>query len=182
MSRFRDLYKSKVLPELKKELNIANVMSIPKMEKIVISMGLGKALADKKFLENAIKDLTLISGQKPLICKAKKSVSNFKVREGDKTGLKVTLRKERMFEFMDRLINLAIPRVKDFRGLNPKAFDGHGNYSMGLDEQSVFPEIDPGRIDTTQGMNITFVTTADSNEGGLAMLRLFGMPFVGMND
>jgi large subunit ribosomal protein L5 len=182
MSRFRDLYKSKVMPELKKELNIANVMSIPKMEKIVISMGLGKALADKKFLENAIKDLTLISGQKPLICKAKKSVSNFKVREGDKTGLKVTLRKERMFEFMDRLINLAIPRVKDFRGLNPKAFDGRGNYSMGLDEQSVFPEIDPGRIDTTQGMNITFVTTAEDNDGGLALLRLFGMPFVGMND
>ena len=182
MSRFRDLYKSKVLPELKKELNIENVMSIPKMDKIVISMGLGKALADKKFLENAIKDLTSISGQKPLICKAKKSVSNFKVREGDKTGLKVTLRQERMYEFMDRLINLAIPRVKDFRGLNPKAFDGRGNYSMGLDEQSVFPEIDPGRIDTTQGMNITFVTTAESNEAGLAMLTLFGMPFVGMND
>ena len=182
MSRFRDLYKSKVMPELKKELNIANTMSIPKMEKIVISMGLGKALADKKFLENAIKDLTMISGQKPLICKAKKSVSNFKVRDGDKTGLKVTLRKERMYEFMDRLINLAIPRVKDFRGLNPKAFDGRGNYSMGLDEQSVFPEIDPGRIETTQGMNITFVTTAENNESGLAMLRLFGMPFVGMND
>jgi large subunit ribosomal protein L5 len=182
MSRFRDLYKSKVMPELKSELNIANVMSIPKMEKIVISMGLGKALADKKFLENAIKDLTLISSQKPLICKAKKSVSNFKVREGDKTGLKVTLRKERMYEFMDRLINLAIPRVKDFRGLNPKAFDGRGNYSMGLDEQSVFPEIDPGRIDTTQGMNITFVTTAEDNESGLAMLKLFGLPFVGMHD
>jgi len=182
MSRFRDLYKSKVMPDLKKELNIANTMSIPKMEKIVISMGLGKALADKKFLENAIKDLTMISGQKPVICKAKKSVSNFKVREGDKTGLKVTLRKERMYEFMDRLINLAIPRVKDFRGLNPKAFDGNGNYSMGLDEQSVFPEIDPGRIETTQGMNITFVTTAKDNEGGLAMLRLFGMPFIGMND
>ena len=182
MSRFRDLYKSKVMPELKKELSIENPMSIPKMEKIVISMGLGKALADKKYLENAIKDLTNISGQKPLICKAKKSVSNFKVREGDKTGLKVTLRQERMYEFMDRLINLAIPRVKDFRGLNPKAFDGRGNYSMGLDEQSVFPEIDPGRIDTTQGMNITFVTTAESNEAGFAMLRLFGMPFKGMND
>jgi large subunit ribosomal protein L5 len=182
MSRFRDLYKSKVMPELKSELSIVNPMSIPKMEKIVISMGLGKALADKKFLENAIKDLTLISGQKPLICKAKKSVSNFKVREGDKTGLKVTLRKERMFEFMDRLINLAIPRVKDFRGLNPKSFDGCGNYSMGLDEQSVFPEIDPGHIDTTQGMNITFVTSAQDNESGFALLRLFGMPFVGMND
>lgn len=182
MSRFRDLYKSKVMPELKKELNIKNPMSIPKMEKIVISMGLGKALADKKFLENAIKDLTMISGQKPLICKAKKSVSNFKVREGDKTGLKVTLRKERMYEFMDRLINLAIPRVKDFRGLNTKAFDGRGNYSMGLDEQSVFPEIDPGRIETTQGMNITFVTSAETNEAGFAMLKLFGMPFKGMND
>lgn len=182
MSRFKDLYKSKVLPELKKELNIANIMSVPKIEKIVISMGLGKALADKKYLENAIKDLTLISGQKPLICKAKKSVSNFKVREGDKTGLKVTLRKERMYEFMDRLINLAIPRVKDFRGLNPKSFDGCGNYSMGLDEQSVFPEIDPGRIDTMQGMNITFVTSAHDNEGGFTLLKLFGMPFVGMND
>jgi large subunit ribosomal protein L5 len=182
MSRFRDLYKSKVLPELKKELNIPNVMSVPKIDKIVISMGLGKALADKKFLENAIKDLTLISGQKPLICKAKKSVSNFKVREGDKIGLKVTLRKERMYEFMDRLINLAIPRVKDFRGLNPKSFDGMGNYSMGLDEQSVFPEIDPGRIDTTQGMNITFVTSAQNNESGFTLLKLFGMPFEGMND
>lgn len=182
MSRFKDLYKSKVMPDLQKELNISNVMSIPKMEKIVISMGLGKALADKKFLENAIKDLTLISGQKPLICKAKKSVSNFKVREGDKTGLKVTLRKERMFEFMDRLINLAIPRVKDFRGLNPKSFDGEGNYSMGLDEQSVFPEIDTGYIATTQGMNITFVTSAENNESGFALLKHFGMPFVGMND
>lgn len=182
MSRFRDLYKSKVMPELKKELKIENPMAIPKMEKIVISMGLGKALADKKYLENAIKDLTNISGQKPLICKAKKSVSNFKVREGDKTGLKVTLRKERMYEFMDRLINLAIPRVKDFRGLNPKGFDGRGNYSMGLDEQSVFPEIDPGRIETTQGMNITFVTTAEDNEAGFTMLKLFGMPFKGMND
>lgn len=182
MSRFKVLYKSKVLPEVKKELNIANVMSVPKIEKIVISMGLGKALADKKYLENAIKDLTLISGQKPLVCKAKKSVSNFKVREGDKTGLKVTLRKERMYEFMDRLINLAIPRVKDFRGLNPKSFDGCGNYSMGLDEQSVFPEIDPGRIDTMQGMNITFVTSAHDNEGGFTLLKRFGMPFVGMND
>jgi len=182
MSRYRDLYKSKIVPALKEELKCVNVMSIPKMEKIVISMGLGKALADKKILDNAIKDMTMISGQKPLICKAKKSVSNFKVREGDLTGLKVTLRKERMYEFMDRLINLAIPRVKDFRGLNPKSFDGRGNYSMGLDEQSAFPEIDTARIDVSQGMNITFVTSATTNEEGFAMLRLFGMPFVGMND
>lgn len=182
MSRLRDLYNTKIKTELKEELKCSNVMSVPKIEKIVISMGLGKALAEKKYLDNAIKDLTQISGQKPLICKAKKSVSNFKVREGDKTGLKVTLRKERMFEFLDRLINLAIPRVKDFRGLNPKAFDGKGNYSMGLDEQSVFPEIDPGRIETTQGMNITFVTSAQTNDEGRALLRHFGMPFIGMND
>jgi len=152
-------------------------MAVPSMEKIVISMGVGKAIADKKFMVNATKDLTAIAGQKPLVCKAKKSVSNFKVREGYETGLKVTLRRERMYEFMDRLINLAIPRVKDFRGLSSKGFDGRGNYSMGLDEQSVFPEIDPSRIETQQGMNITFVTTAGSNAEGHEMLRLFGMPF-----
>ena len=119
----------------------------------------------------------MIAGQKPVVCKAKKSVSNFKVRAGWETGLKVTLRKERMYEFMDRLINLAIPRVKDFRGLSPKSFDGRGNYSMGVDEQSVFPEIDPGRIETQQGMNITFVTSAQNNDEGREMLKLFGMPF-----
>ena len=182
MSRLRDLYKSKIMPELKSELKVGNPMRVPKMEKVVISMGLGKALADKKYLDNAIKDLTSISGQKPVICKAKKSVSNFKVREGDKIGLKVTLRGERMYEFMDRLVNLAIPRVKDFRGLNPNAFDGRGNYSMGLDEQSVFPEIDTGNIEVNQGMNITFVTTAETNEEGHALLSHFGMPFVGMHD
>ena len=182
MSRLRALYKSKIVLAREDELECKNVMSIPKMDKIVISMGLGKALADKKFLDNAIKDMTMISGQKPLICKAKKSVSNFKVRAGDKTGLKVTLRKERMFEFMDRLINLAIPRVKDFRGLNPKSFDGCGNYSMGLDEQSAFPEIDTTRMETSQGMNITFVTSATTNEEGFDLLRQFGMPVVGMHD
>lgn len=154
-----------------------SVMAVPKMEKVVVSMGVGKAVADKKFLDSALKDLTVISGQKPLICAAKKSVSNFKVREGAETGLKVTLRKERMYEFMDRLINLAIPRVKDFRGLNPKSFDGRGDYSMGLQEQSVFPEIDPARIENTQGMNITFVTTARTDEEGRELLKLFGMPF-----
>lgn len=177
MSRLRDIYKSKIIAELKSEFGYTSVMAVPKVEKIVVSMGVGKALQDKKYFDNAIKDLTSLSGQKPIVCKAKKSVSNFKVRQGDKTGLKVTLRKERMYEFMDRLINLAIPRVKDFRGLDPKGFDGRGNYSMGLSEQSVFPEIDPSRIETNQGMNITFVTSAETDAQGKAMLTLFGMPF-----
>lgn len=177
MSRLRDIYKSKVMPGLQEKYSYQSVMAVPKMEKVVVSMGVGKAIAEKKFLDTAIKDLTILSGQKPLICLSKKSVSNFKLREGMKTGLKVTLRKERMYEFLDRLINLAIPRVKDFRGLNPKSFDGRGNYSMGLQEQSVFPEIDPGRIDNVQGMNITFVTTAQTDDEGREMLRLLGMPF-----
>ncbi len=177
MSRLRDIYKSKVIPAMLEKFGYKSVMAVPKMEKVVVSMGVGKAVADKKFLDSALKDLTVISGQKPLICAAKKSVSNFKVREGAHTGLKVTLRKERMYEFMDRLINLAIPRVKDFRGLNPNSFDGRGDYSMGLQEQSVFPEIDPGRVENTQGMNITFVTTARTDEEGRELLRLCGMPF-----
>ncbi len=177
MSRLRDIYKSKIVADLISEFGYTSVMAVPKVEKIVVSMGVGKALQDKKYFDNAIKDLTALSGQKPIVCKAKKSVSNFKVRQGDKTGLKVTLRKERMYEFMDRLINLAIPRVKDFRGLDPKGFDGRGNYSMGLNEQSVFPEIDPSRIETNQGMNITFVTSAATDDQGKAMLTLFGMPF-----
>jgi large subunit ribosomal protein L5 len=177
MARLKDMYKSKIAPELQKRFEYSSPMAIPRVQKIVVSMGIGKAVQDKKFLDNAFKDMTVITGQKPMVCKAKKSVSNFKVREGDKTGLKVTLRKERMYGFMDRLINLAIPRVKDFRGLNPNGFDGRGNYSMGLDEQSVFPEIDPARIETQQGMNITFVTTAASDDEAREMLRLFGMPF-----
>ena len=177
MSRLRDLYKAKIVPELRAKFKYKSLMAVPRMDKIVISMGVGKALVDKKYMDTAIRDLTVISGQKPLVCKAKKSVSNFKVREGYETGLKVTLRKERMYEFLDRLINLAIPRVKDFRGLNPGSFDGRGNYSMGMDEQSVFPEIDPSRIENQQGMNLTFVTTAKSDEESHEMLRLFGMPF-----
>jgi large subunit ribosomal protein L5 len=177
MARLKDLYKSKITAAMKDKYSYSSTMAIPRLQKIVISMGLGKAIQDKKFMDLAIKDMVTISGQKPLICKAKKSVSNFKVREGEKTGLKVTLRKERMYEFLDRLINLAIPRVKDFRGLNPNGFDGMGNYSMGLDEQSVFPEIDPAKIEHQQGMNITFVTTARTNNEGRELLRLFGMPF-----
>jgi len=177
MSRLRDIYKSKVVPDLQQKFGYSNPMAVPKLEKIIISMGVGKAAIDKKFLDSALKDLTVISAQKPLTCKAKKSVSNFKVREGMETGLKVTLRKERMYEFMDRLVNLAIPRVKDFRGLNPRSFDGRGNYSMGLDEQSAFPEIDPSRIENQQGMNVTFVTSARTDDEGRELLHLFGMPF-----
>jgi large subunit ribosomal protein L5 len=177
MARLRDLYKSKIVPELIKEFGYKNPMAVPKMEKIVVSMGVGRATQDKKFLELAKSDLTMITGQMPVVCKAKKSVSNFKVREGNETGLKVTVRGVRMYEFMDRLINLAIPRVRDFRGLNPKAFDGRGNYSMGLSEQSVFPEINPAKVEFQQGMNITFITTAKTDEEARRMLALFGMPF-----
>jgi len=177
MIRLKDLYKSKIVAELTKEFKYGNPMAVPKMEKVIVSMGVGRAVQDKKFMELAKKDLTLICGQMPLVCKARKSVSNFKVREGYETGLKVTMRGVRMYEFMDRLINLTIPRVRDFRGLNPKSFDGRGNYSMGLSEQAVFPEINPAQIDVQQGMNITFVTTARTDDEARAMLTLFGMPF-----
>ena len=177
MARLRDLYKSKIVPELTKEFDHKNPMAVPRMEKVIISMGVGKAALDKKFLELAKKDLTMITGQMPMVCKAKKSVSNFKVREGMNTGLKVTVRGMRMYDFMDRLISLAIPRVRDFRGLSPNSFDGRGNYSMGLVEQSVFPEINPAKIEFQQGMNITFVTTARTDEEARRMLQLFGMPF-----
>ncbi|PKL51212.1 MAG: 50S ribosomal protein L5 [Planctomycetes bacterium HGW-Planctomycetes-1] len=177
MARLRDLYKSKVVPALREKYSYKSPMAVPRMQKVVIAMGIGKATQDKKFLETALQDLTLIAGQKPLICKAKKSVSNFKVRQGEQTGLKVTLRGLRMYEFMDRLINLAIPRVKDFRGLNPNSFDGRGNYSMGMSEQTVFPEIDSAKMENVQGMDITFVTTAKTNDEAKEMLKLFGMPF-----
>ncbi|MHC4114726.1 MAG: 50S ribosomal protein L5 [Planctomycetota bacterium] len=177
MARLRDLYKSNIVPTLAKEFGYKSPMAVPCMKKVVISMGVGKATQDKKYLESASHDLMMISGQKPIVCKAKKSVSNFKVRQGDNTALKVTIRGVRMYEFMDRLISLAIPRVRDFRGLNPKSFDGRGNYSMGLSEQGVFPEIDAAKMEYQQGMNITFVTTARRDEESLRMLSLFGMPF-----
>ena len=177
MARLKDLYKSKIIQELTKEFGYKNTMAVPRMEKVVISMGIGRATQDKKFLESAKKDLMMIVGQMPIACKAKKSVSNFKVREGVETGLKVTVRGLRMYEFMDRLISLAIPRVRDFRGLNAKSFDGRGNYSMGLAEQSVFPEINVAKMEFQQGMNITFVTTAQTNDEARKLLELFGMPF-----
>ncbi len=177
MARLKELYKSKVVPELKSAFNYQNPMAVPRMEKIVVSMGIGKSIQDKKFMELAKKDLTLITGQIPVVCKAKKSVSNFKLREGMEIGLKVTIRGVRMYEFMDRLINLAIPRVRDFRGLNSEGFDGRGNYSMGLSEQSVFPEINAAKVEFQQGMNITFVTTAKTDDEARKMLQLLGMPF-----
>jgi len=177
MARLRDLYKSQIISELTVEFGYKNPMAVPRMEKVIVSMGVGRATQDKKFLESAKKDLMMITGQMPIVCKAKKSVSNFKVRAGYETGLKVTIRGGRMYEFMDRLVNLVIPRVRDFRGLNPNSFDGRGNYSMGLTEQSVFPEINPAQIEFQQGMNITFVTTANTDEEAQKMLALFGMPF-----
>jgi large subunit ribosomal protein L5 len=177
MARLKELYKSQVIPELTKEFGYKNPMAVPKMGKIIVSMGIGRALQDKKYLELSKNELSMVTGQMPVVCKAKKSVSNFKVRQGYEIGLKVTIRGDRMYEFMDRLINLAIPRVRDFRGLNPKSFDGRGNYSMGLVEQSVFPEINPAKIEFQQGMNITFVTTARTDGEAIKMLSLFGMPF-----
>ena len=177
MARLKDLYKSKVVVELTKQFGYKSPMAVPHVEKIVVSMGIGRATQDKKFIESARKELMMITGQMPAVCKAKKSVSSFKLRKGNEIGLKVTLRGARMYEFMDRLINLAIPRVRDFRGLNPNSFDGQGNYSMGLTEQSVFPEVNPAQIEFQQGMNIALVTTAKTDDEARAMLSLFGMPF-----
>ncbi len=162
---------------MQSEFNYGNVMEVPRLEKVVVNMGVGEAVADSKKIDNAAKELTLITGQKPIVIKAKKSVATFKLREGMPVGCKVTLRGDRMYEFLDRLINIALPQVRDFRGLPGKSFDGRGNYSMGLTEQSVFPEINIGQVEFQQGMNITFVTTAKTDEEARRMLTLFGMPF-----
>ena len=177
MARLEEIYKEKIIPTLVNEFKYGNRMQVPKLEKVVVSMGVGRATQEKKCLEAAVRELTQICGQKPLVCKARKSVSNFKLREGMDIGAKVTLRGKRMFEFLDRLISLAIPRVRDFRGLNPDGFDGHGNYNMGLTEQTVFPEINPDKVEYQQGMNITMVTTAKTDDEARHMLSLFGMPF-----
>ncbi len=177
MARLADQYKTQVLPSLQGELNRKNRLSIPRLDKIVISMGLGKALEEKKRMEFAKKELAVIAGQVPVACRARKSVSNFKVRKGYETGIKVTLRGKRMFEFLDRLISITIPRIRDFRGLNPKGFDGRGNYSMGLTEQTVFPEVDPDKVEFQQGMNITMVTTARNDSEGRRLMTLLGVPF-----
>lgn len=177
LPRLRTKYNEVIAPALVTELQIKNKMAVPRVHKVVISMGLGKAITEKPRLEAAIKELTQIAGQKALICKAKKSVSNFKLREGMEIGAKVTLRGNRMWEFLDRLIMLAIPRVKDFRGLNGKGFDGRGNYSMGLTEQTVFPEINADVVTFHQGMNITIVTNSGDNASAYALLKHLGMPF-----
>lgn len=175
--RLKKRFESEIAPALQNELKLKNKLAIPRLEKIVISMGLGKAIAEKPRLEAAVKELTQIAGQKAVVCKAKKSVSNFKLREGMEIGAKVTLRGNHMWEFLDRLITLAIPRVKDFRGLNPKGFDGRGNYNMGIVEQTVFSEVDSAAVTFHQGMNITIVTTAGSNADGHALMKHLGMPF-----
>jgi large subunit ribosomal protein L5 len=177
MARLMEKYQKEVLPALKNELNRQNPMSIPRIEKVVISMGIGKSIAERKRLENARKELAAVTGQLPLVCKARKSVSNFKLRQGMQIGLKVTLRGKRMYEFIDRLVCTAIPRVRDFRGLDPKGFDGRGNYNMGLTEQTVFPEVEADKVEFQQGMNITFVTSARNDREALSLLRHMGLPF-----
>jgi len=175
--RLRTRFETEIKPALQKELALTNVMQVPRFAKIVINMGVGKATQQRSLLDGAITDLTTITGQKPLVTKAKKSIANFKLREGNEIGAKVTLRGDRMWEFYDRLVSLAIPRIRDFRGMSPKQFDGHGNYTFGLTEQLVFPEIDYDRIDTVRGMNITIVTTAETDDHGRALLRALGFPF-----
>ncbi|ABL01969.1 LSU ribosomal protein L5P [Candidatus Ruthia magnifica str. Cm (Calyptogena magnifica)] len=179
MSRLQEQYKNEILPALQKELDMSNPMQVPKIEKITINMGLGSALGDKKVLQSALKEMSLISGQKPLICNARKSVASFKLREGNPIGCKVTLRKERMYEFLDRLINIAIPRIRDFRGFKATAFDGRGNYNMGITEQITFAEIDFEKVTRILGMDIAITTTAKSDEEAKKLLVMFKFPFKG---
>lgn len=177
MAKLHDLYKESVVPALLKEYGYKSIMQVPRIEKITLNMGVGEALNDKKLLENAVADLAAISGQKPLITKARKSVAGFKIREGYPIGCKVTLRGERMWEFLERLISIALPRVRDFRGVNGKSFDGRGNYSMGVREQIIFPEIDFDKVDKIRGMDVTITTTANTDEEGRALLAAFNFPF-----
>ena len=176
-SRLKDKYIKEIIPELKKEFKYASLMEIPKLSKIVVNVGVGEAVQDIKNLDAAAKDLTAITAQKPIIRRAKKSISNFKLRTGMPVGCMVTLRRDRMYEFMDRLLNFAIPKIRDFRGLPGRAFDGRGNYTIGLKEQMIFPEIDIDKIDKIRGMNVTIVTTAKRDEEAKALLKAFGMPF-----
>lgn len=177
MSRLRDSYNTEIKDAMVKKFGYKNVMQIPKLEKIVINMGVGEARENAKVLDSAVKDLETITGQKAVITRAKKSVANFKLREGMPIGCKVTLRGEKMYEFTDRLVNLALPRVRDFRGVNPDAFDGRGNYALGIKEQLIFPEIEYDKVDKVRGMDVIFVTTAETDEEARELLTLFGMPF-----
>ena len=175
--RLRARYDDEIRAALKEQLGLANIMQVPRLEKIVINMGVGAAVGQPSLLEGAVKDLTTIAGQKPVITKARQSIANFKLREGNAIGTKVTLRGARMWEFLDRLISLAIPRVRDFRGLNPRSFDGRGNYTFGVNDQLIFPEVDYDSIDAPRGMDITIVTTAKTDAEGKALLDAFGFPF-----
>jgi large subunit ribosomal protein L5 len=175
--RFKVKYKAEVAPALRKQFNYGNPMEIPRLQKIVVNMGLGEAVANPKIIESAVAEMTQFTGQKPIVTKSKKAIANFKLRAGLSIGAMVTLRRDRMWEFFDRLVNLALPRVRDFKGISPKAFDGRGNYSLGMKEQIVFPEIDYDKVEKIKGMNISFVTTAKTDEEGRALLQAFGMPF-----
>ena len=177
MARLKDLYNDEIVAAMTKKFGYKNVMEVPKLDKIVINMGVGEAKDNAKVLENAVSDMETITGQKAVLTRAKNSVANFKIREGMAIGCKTTLRGEKMYEFLDRLVNLALPRVRDFRGVNPNAFDGRGNYALGIKEQFIFPEIEYDKIDKTRGMDIIFVTTAKTDEEARELLTLFNMPF-----
>jgi len=177
MSRLQTYYKETIVPQLMEQMGFKNVMEVPRVTKITLNMGVGEAVADKKIMDRATADLAQISGQKPIVTMARKSVASFKIRDGWPVGCKVTLRRERMYEFLDRLVNIAIPRIRDFRGLNRKSFDGRGNYSMGVKEQIMFPEIDYDKIDTIRGLDITITTSAKNDDEALALLQAFNFPF-----
>jgi large subunit ribosomal protein L5 len=179
MPRLKDLYLEQVVPVLQKELGCENVMQVPRLEKIVVNVGLGEALQNARALDAAVQDVMTITGQKPIVTRARKSIASFKLREGNPIGVKVTLRGNRMWDFLDRLCNTALPRQRDFRGISPDSFDGRGNYSLGLREQLIFPEIDYDNIDKIRGLEVTIVTTAQADEAGLQLLRHLGMPFRG---
>jgi len=177
MARLKEDYKSRVAPALKKQFGYKNPMQIPNVTKIIVNMGVGEAATNSKLMEGALSDMAAITGQKPVTTRARKSISNFKLRDGMPVGCRVTLRGEQMWEFLDRLINVTLPRIRDFRGVSPKAFDGRGNYTLGLKEQIIFPEIDYDKVDKVRGMDITIVTTANTNDEGRALLKAFSMPF-----
>ena len=179
MIQLKELYRNELTKKLQTELSLSNLMEVPRITKITLNMGVGEAIGDKKALESAVSDLTLISGQKPVVTKARKSIAGFKVRQGWPVGAKVTLRRNRMYEFLERLIGIAIPRIRDFRGISPKQFDGRGNFSMGINEQIIFPEIDYENIDKIRGMDITITTTARNDAEGLALLKAFNFPLKG---
>lgn len=179
MAKLKDFYRNELVPKLKAELGLSNVMEVPRISKITLNMGVGEAIADKKTLEGAVNDLQAIAGQKPVVTRARKSIAAFKVREGWPIGCKVTLRSDRMYEFLERLISIAIPRVRDFRGISPKSFDGRGNFAMGVGEQIIFPEIDYDKVDALRGVDITITTTARNDDEGRALLRAFNFPLKG---